>query len=1511
MDAIGNIDVRWIQGFSEHSSVDFIDTETVCYVCGNHMVFLNVVSKQRTVLRSPGGRGIGVFTANGASKVLAVSEQRLNPSVFVLSYPECQLINELKGTAKLDYTSLVLSNSGPYLCCCSSLPDHTITVWNWETAEMICSQPQAGKDVVSLVFNPMNWQQIVALGSTTLTVWTIDKSDTYHIMKKRELHLPAANGSLIKTEAPPSHVVSSRLTCWGPQMPRSAIAGLPGDIADRLLSQEGVAPRLAPVAVCWTPSAELYVGCRQGYLLLVNPEGPSVSVLFNPTEPDADPVLKKDSFQSLALHRDGLYAAGKDGLLHCLKVIGTRVKVSQTLDVKESIRTVVFSPDYKYLLLASSSGQISRHQPLRSGSLDNILDVLTGNFIASASLSSCQDAVVSLRELGHLQRWSSDGILTGSLFLQTQVSCLACCPVSNYAVVGTSSGHLLFVDLSSAGPPRLVHRIHLDRQPVDHLVFDQGGNVLLATSGSHIFILEAKPSTTFAIIGYTVAPGGPVLSLSVQFHKDSKRVQVLALCPGPKDRWGGGGSLLHLLSLSLKELSGPRCVDAHGRLSDNTLHTCTYQAPHALQSCVLGLGEVLAYCQEDKALQRFRLPPQDAGGAPGPSVCQLRPEEEVESHPVGPVLLALSPQGSWLASVGRDGLLRLRNTAALDRYTELQCHSCRFGGAGSVSFSADGQTLLTTGLADGSLVCTGLRTNVADAGQAQEEKHHLENILAAGEVRDAEMERDEKDTVLTSDPTWLEAREEASRGRMLANEALPEMWRLEAYQFNLDVSEQRRLEVNGEREVATVRNEVELGNLAKRYLCDLLKRHCWDSMKVKGRAVKGFHSDFEVKNYPMKCTEKELEALLRVESIRAIETANSILGCSSPHLYDQFNLHVREQKVDQITMLQDVIYKVKTAFNGKFDGVCKQKEQETRLVREKNRCMGEILERLGVHQELWEPSLGDSERPERAFTVEDSEIKVEQHLPPERKKMEEEKKELEEQARLAAKEDSSRDRALEDMMGGAIKVKKEDILKKEVPEPEFVGRKAEQQWSDEEKIIYKDYEKKAKELSEEQDKHRKTLESEIKKMQASIVESTQGFDEILAKLFERKVKSDTVIYQEELKIAHLVYSMLVEEEIRHQERDLVLTMERRRADKNQMCEELKNVRQSVELCREAYDMAVAEDRLLDKGFRKQFLDVPAHVVDHLYKLYKHRPRVQRMRAQADSNCFNPFKDGPWRGGAASDGLGHMLQAMEELDSPENSPSALEPAAWERFSLVRKAKVESEQQVKVKALTLAETQAFLQKRSNEDEATKQQLKTLMDELNGLREHKVGFQLDLLVQVLLRQGQVEASPALFIGHHRDSTVMHHRSVVEDLNNTIQTLGEQKMAIMVECKDFRWTTYLDKTDPKMVDQDSTPENHTSLGPQGTVRQVSVWPAALKAEQNTALDRALVEMEVAVSKRRLIYEATAEEDDQEKERSEIYRDIVQLKTAKHLARTQARDLASLRDQLEVARMKNFPALN
>ena len=49
-------------------------------------------------------------------------------------------------------------------------------------------------------------------------------------------------------------------------------------------------------------------------------------------------------------------------------------------------------------------------------------------------------------------------------------------------------------------------------------------------------------------------------------------------------------------------------------------------------------------------------------------------------------------------------------------------------------------------------------------------------------------------------------------------------------------------------------------------------------------------------------------------------------------------------------------------------------------------------------------------------------------------------------------------------------------------------------------------------------------------------------------------------------------------------------------------------KKNVELFRETYDILVAEDKVMDKAFKREFHDVPAYLVDQLYKLFRRRPR---------------------------------------------------------------------------------------------------------------------------------------------------------------------------------------------------------------------------------------------------------------------------------------------------------------
>nr|XP_020456113.1 cilia- and flagella-associated protein 43 [Monopterus albus] len=1649
MNDIGNLEVRWIQGFTNKTIV-FVDNKTVCYTCGIHICFLNLETKMRCVLPSP-CRGIGALTASGNSKIFAFSEQKLFPSIFVYIFPELQLKNELKGTAQLDYTHLTLSDGGPYLGCCSSLPDHTITVWNWETAEPICTQPQAGQDVISLVFNPLNWQQLCALGTTFLTVWNIEKSANFHVLKPSMIELPATDGSFVERLEHTSYTVSDKLPYYGPEMASSAISGLKGDKTESSATKFCTKARLTPTAICWTATSQLYVGCEEGFLLLVDPESLSVSVLINPKASDGVPEIRQSNFQGLALSKDGLIAVTKESVVHCLQIKGTQLNVTKTRKLEGAVTTAMFSPDYDSLLLTSNTGQIYILNSTESDEIVKVMDVPSGNFVAATLLPTNKNICVSLRDSGELHL-SEDGICLSSLSLQAEITSLACCPIAQYAAVGTTSGNVLFVDVNRKQQPRLVHQVHLYHTPVDHLVFDPEGHYLLTSgSDSHIFVIDAKPSKRFSVIGYTVVPGA-IVSLSIQCTRDSDQVKVLALCTG-KEGKNQEGSLLTMLTLPARNLTGPDCVDQHGRLSAHILRVSTYKVPHPLNCCVLGVSEVFAYCHRRKTLQRFQLP-QDTDGLSSQQVMQLEPEQEVKSHPLGPVSLVLSPHQLWLASVGRDGLLCIRKPASMEHYIERQCHSCRLGGVRSVSFSADDQTLLTTGFKDGSLVCTNLRIKDVDAGEetkatwySQSMTQFLKNVFSRenpvltdlpewgqgfppctekpedGEVSSETLDVTEQDesynsllSASHSHPTWLETRQEAVikeeneqysetkknlrktmrelrdtiQEMMRENEILPDTERLEQQEFNVDVDEQRRLEAMVNEEVIKVRNEIKWEIITKCYLRDILKRECWDSMKFKGRAIKAFHSEREVKNYPLKeRTVKEVEDLRRVQNMRKLEEAvctssqeknsnttsgkveeqgkedheeksaavtgsfTAQLGYSNPYVYDQFSLQTTEQRINQIILLQDVIYRIKTAFNTEFEAVHRKKVQELNHVRDRNRQIREIMLELDMDKKLWEPSLTDSEWPERMLTVDDSEIKAEKHLTLEQKR-EEERKMLEAQRHLAAKGENFRERALTDMMDGVLEVKKGDILKMEIPPPDFVLTKPDIQWSEEEKKAYKEFEKKTKTLNEEKEKYKKLLEPEMKRLLVSTRSATEKFDDILTKLFEKKMKCEIAISQEELRITYLVYSVLIEEEMRNRELELKLKLEKTLAYKDEIGEEVKRHEEELELSHKNYDSIVAEDKVLDKEFRKEFFDVPAHVVDHLYKLFKRRPRIQKMRTQTDNNS-NPFKEEHLCGSLATDTLCKMLKAMEELDTPDNMPEGLNPSIWERFCLVRRTKVESEQKIKVQALTLAEMQAFLQKRKYEDTAA-QEIKNLSDKLESLHKEKIRFHKDIMVQVLLKQGQVEASTTDLTADYTDSVLLH-RSVVEDLNRTIRMLGQLKIATMVECKDFRkgiiqlewehkmkrmqiedlstkaWDIQMLRLSEEQQDYLLRTDRYSRVSKQVSVLKKTIdfqekshlqnvqhrikkieqlnRQAAMKAEKNAILEQQLPDMQATVAERKHIYEETASEENQAAETEERYQEIVQKKNLQGLARAQAENLAFLWAELERLRMKNFPSLD
>uniref|UniRef100_A0A8C6TSJ9 Uncharacterized protein n=1 Tax=Neogobius melanostomus TaxID=47308 RepID=A0A8C6TSJ9_9GOBI len=486
--------------------------------------------------------------------------------------------------------------------------------------------------------------------------------------------------------------------------------------------------------------------------------------------------------------------------------------------------------------------------------------------------------------------------------------------------------------------------------------------------------------------------------------------------------------------------------------------------------------------------------------------------------------------------------------------------------------------------------------------------------------------------------------------------------------------------------------------------------------------------------------------------------------------------------------------------------------------------------------------------------------------------------------------DNARERALDNMMDGVLEVKKEYVLKMEIPTPEFVLTKPESQWSEEEKKMYKEYERKSKELNEEKEKYRKVMEAEMKKLQTATMEATEKFDETIAKLFERKMKCEMAVNQ----VKHYIffYSKCKDPS----SSGGVLYRQ------DEIGEEVMRCEEDLEQFRMTYDTIVAEDKVGFILIQKEFSDVPGHFVDELYKLFKRRPRAQKMRDPAQ--C----------GSLALDNLGKLLKAVDEMDSHQNMPQDLNPIIWERFCVFRRTKIEKEHKVKMNALTFAEMQAFLQKRREEERATNEEIKVISEELERLHKVKNRFAVDIMVQVLLKQSQVEVPNTELTADYSDSVLLH-RSVVEDLNKNIR-VGQSSISTMVECKDFRKHIIQQEWEHKkrrmqIEDLQSKTRDIQTFKISEEQREVILSSTKSHLKNVEHRRKKIEQLERQVKMYVYTFVWFVETDNPSLKAEERYQEILQRRKLKDLAQAQVEELGFLWAEVERLRTKNFPSLN
>lgn len=96
--------------------------------------------------------------------------------------------------------------------------------------------------------------------------------------------------------------------------------------------------------------------------------------------------------------------------------------------------------------------------------------------------------------------------------------------------------------------------------------------------------------------------------------------------------------------------------------------------------------------------------------------------------------------------------------------------------------------------------------------------------------------------------------------------------------------------------------------------------------------------------------------------------------------------------------------------------------------------------------------------------------------------------------------------------------------------PDFMSKDP-SELTEEEIILVRDFQKKEEAFLEERERLKKSLEAELRKLQAGILQGMEQCDERLLKLFQLKIRTEMAIHQEELKVLRLSRTLLIEDEI--------------------------------------------------------------------------------------------------------------------------------------------------------------------------------------------------------------------------------------------------------------------------------------------------------------------------------------------------------------------------------------------
>lgn len=203
----------------------------------------------------------------------------------------------------------------------------------------------------------------------------------------------------------------------------------------------------------------------------------------------------------------------------------------------------------------------------------------------------------------------------------------------------------------------------------------------------------------------------------------------------------------------------------------------------------------------------------------------------------------------------------------------------------------------------------------------------------------------------------------------------------------------------------------------------------------------------------------------------------------------------------------------------------------------------------------------------------------------------------------------------------------------------------------------------------------------------------------------------------------------------------------------------------------------------------------------LMKLFKRREvdATEENGSNLEQNMSrNPFgANADNQSGASSGEIVSFPPLVREVDFPQG----LSDEVWYRLVDMRDRKINAEQEVRVRQRRFNDMQHLVQKIVAESERIRAESEKVANELNEFMEYRFHNTYNVESFFQLKQGQVEVPQAPIVTDYSDSLLIH-RSVVENLNESIAHRGKSKIDALKEIKDYRKGIHALEWENKMID-------------------------------------------------------------------------------------------------------------